>query len=577
MRDVALFWPSSGFRPTGRRQRDGYASHCAFKPNKASWASVREGKRPPRIPPRYAEEFGGYAREAAPLTTRDARHPGSDPAPERPHDGHATIRIAMPAAGHEAIAIGANGRAGRAVYLHFAVGAAVLFLLSSLKYALFLSTSHDLGFFDQAVYLISRLHTPVVSFSGSHVLGDHAAVILYAMAPLYRIWADVHWLLAVQAVALAVGVFPVHYLARDAGLDESDSLTLAVIYLASPFLFNANLFDFHPEVIAVPALLGAVLAARRGNLLTFAALVVVSLACKEIIGLTVLALGLWLFVGERRRAAGAVAAMLGFGWFLVATFWVIPHFAGHQASGLDRYSYLGHDIRSMAANVVANPWLLGSRLFSLDTLWYLVRIAFPVAWALRWGCFAPLTGAIPAVLLNVVAGYGGQRSLEFQYTLPILPFLILTAIQSRSSGRSWLRSRRALLLWAGVSFLLLANFHAPVSRAFAALPTAGAMAEAVRLVDGPGGVLTTAEAAPHLTHRDTVVDTDSSAPPTGLDAFDYVLLNVPRPGWRSDATFAALLVKRVMEDRAFALRYSQDGVFLFARKKPWRGIQTSAS
>ena len=461
-----------------------------------------------------------------------------------------------------------DGPAGSTVWLLFAAAAAALFLLASLRYALFLATSHDLGFFDQAVYLISRLHRPVVSFIGCHVLGDHAAVILYAIAPLYRIWADVHWLLAVQAVALAAGVFPVHHLAKDAGLDESDSLTLAVVYLASPFLFNANLFDFHPEVIAVPALLGAVLAARRGNLLAVTALVVISLACKEIIGLTVVALGLWLFIGERRRAAGTVAATLGLGWFLVATFWVIPHFAGHQASGFDRYSYLGHDMRSMAVNVVANPWLLGSRLFSLDALWYLVRVAFPVAWALRWGCLTPLTGALPGVLLNVVAGYGGQRNLEFQYTLPILPFLMLTAIQSRSSGRSWLRSRRAVLWWAGASFLLLANFRAPVSRALASLPTAGAMAEAVRLVDGRGAVLTTAEAAPHLTHRDTVVDTDTSAPPTSLDAFNYVLLNTRRPGWRSNESFAAQLVREAQESRGFLLRYCKDGVYLYTRVKP---------
>lgn len=391
---------------------------------------------------------------------------------------------------------------------------------------------------------------------------------LYAIAPLYRIWADVHWLLAVQAVALAAGALPVHRLAKDAGLDESDSLTLAGVYLASPFLFNANLFDFHPEVIAVPALLGAVLAARRGHLLTFTALVVVSLACKEIIGLTVLALGLWLFIGERRRLAGAVAGILGLGWFLVATFWVIPHFAGHQASGFDRYSYLGHDLRHMALNVLIHPWLLGSRLFSLSTFGYLLRIAFPVAWSLRRGCLGPLTGAIPAVLLNVLADYGGQRNLAFQYTLPILPFLMLTAIQSRSSGRSWLRSGRAILWWAGASFLLLANVRAPVSRALASLPTAGAMAEAVRLVDGPGAALATAEAAPHLTHRDTVVDTDTSAPPTSLDAFDYVLLNVPRPGWRSDANFAAQLLRQAEASRAFKLRYSQDGVYLFARKHP---------
>ena len=95
------------------------------------------------------------------------------------------------------------------------------------------------------------------------------------------------------------------------------------------------------------------------------------------------------------------------------------------------------------------------------------------------------------------------------------------------------------------------------------LDTWQATREAIAQVETQGGVLTTAEIAPHLTHRPLVNLTDAKLPPTDLTKFDYVLLNVRHPGWLSNREFATSLVNQLKSTQRFQLSYQRDDVYLF--------------
>jgi uncharacterized membrane protein len=95
-----------------------------------------------------------------------------------------------------------NGKIPRSIWVWTFGAATTFFICSSLRHALFQSTAFDLGIFDQAVYLISRNLPPISTFTGFHILGDHAAIIFYPIAILYKIYPDVHWLFAIQALTL---------------------------------------------------------------------------------------------------------------------------------------------------------------------------------------------------------------------------------------------------------------------------------------------------------------------------------------------------------------------------------------
>jgi len=495
------------------------------------------------------------------------------------------------------------------------VGAAalILFACSSWRHALFQSGAFDLGIFDQGVYLISQGKPPVCSIIGFHILGDHAAWVLYPLALLYRIYPDVHWLFAVQAGALAVAAVPVWGIARHAGLSEREGVAVAGVYLLYPLVFNANLFDFHPEVMAVPALLGAILAARLGRAGWFAAAIAFVLGCKAVLALTVVATGVWLLFFERRRLCGGMAIAVGVAWFLIASRVIIPYFSGGEPVAVGRYGYLGSSVLEIAGNLLLKPGLVLGKVFSLGSLEYVGLLVVPVIWGLSPQFWAPLIGAMPAVLLNVLSESDSQRNLVQHYSLPVLPFLLLAVIGRISPvpkndnisecrtgetpvpkndnisecrtgetpvpkndnisecrtgetpvPKTFQNRDTLFVVWAMLAFLALAKYGYFWSIYLDALDTWQATREAIAEIQTGGSVLTTHEIAPHLTHRQVLRFTDVSFPPR-ISEFDYILLNVRHPGWRSTQEFAAGLVGEVKNSQLFQLVYQRDEVYLFVK------------
>ncbi|XZN93844.1 MAG: DUF2079 domain-containing protein [Microcoleus sp.] len=324
-----------------------------------------------------------------------------------------------------------------------ATTATILFLCSSLRHALFQSTAFDLGIFDQAIYLISQNQTPFSSLMQMHILGDHAAVIYYPLAWLYKIYPDVHWLFLVQAVALSLGAWPSWSLARLASLNPEQSRAIAFIYLLYPVVFNINLFDFHPEVIALPALLAAILAARLNKIMWFSAAILLVLSCKAVLSLTVAAMGLWLLLCEKKQRCGAIALVFGIAWFVIASQKIIPFFSGSEVAGVGRYSYLGKSVLEIIINLILKPQLILGKFFSFDTFKYIFLLSLPLFWGLlpfssKIGMryLLPLIPALPTLAINILSDLPFQRSLAYQYSVPIIPFLLLVVISNLTQVNS---------------------------------------------------------------------------------------------------------------------------------------------
>jgi uncharacterized membrane protein len=502
------------------------------------------------------------------------------------------------------------------------VGAAtlILFAASSARHALFQSTAFDLAIFDQAVYLISQNQTPFSSLMAVDILGDHAAFIFYPLALLYKIHPDVHWLLLVQAVALALGSWPSWSLARQAGLNEPKSIAIAAAYLLYPAVFNINLFDFHPEVIALPAILAAILAARLEKIVWFCAAVGLILSCKAVLSLTVAAMGIWLFLFEKKRHCGLIAIFLGAAWFVTATQVIVPYFnEGRQHAGVGRYQYLGNSVFEIAVNLMLKPNLVAGRIFSADTVGYLILLFLPVVWWLSPRHLSPLIGAFPMLVMNILSEIEAQRDLIHQYSVPVFPFLVTAVIaaladrQERSNNfwknagnyvwnhRTWIpriwqrvsqrisifksvkhiwirrlwipRSWRwgkwvfanlskLLILWSILTFLIMAKYGYFWTVYLESIDTWQATRQAINLVQTKGSVLTDNSIAPHLAHRSTIKLLHQVSHEKDLAEFEYVLLNLRHP-WHDTADTAARVAAQLKSSDRFKISYQRDDVFLF--------------
>jgi uncharacterized membrane protein len=502
------------------------------------------------------------------------------------------------------VGIGENIEEGRSrlpssLVWAIAIAATIFFACSSLRHALFQSTAFDLGIFDQAIYLLSQNQTPFSSLMGIHILGDHAAVIYYPLALLYKIYPDVHWLLLVQAVALSLGAWPSWSLARLAGLNQEESRAIALIYLLYPVVFNINLFDFHPEVIALPALLAAILAARLNKLVWFCTAILLVLSCKAVLSITVAAIGLWLFVCDKKQRFGAIALLLGVAWFLIASQKIIPYFSGSEVAGVGRYSYLGKSVLEIIINLILKPQLVLGKILSFDTFKYLFVLTLPVIWLLlpfsrkiNLKYLTALIPAIPTLIINILSDLPFQRSLAYQYSVPIVPFLILAIIAKEQAIKNtiilnqplsnapntaklqfkniqipqlWLGMQlpKAMIIWSLIIFLLLGeskDFILYANR----LDTWQATRESVAQVQPQSSILTDNRLAPHFAHRPTVKLLSQISPQTNLAEFKYILLNLRHP-WPDTEKIGNTLANQLKNDRAFQLTYQTNQVLLFKR------------
>jgi uncharacterized membrane protein len=445
-----------------------------------------------------------------------------------------------------------------------AISILILLISSIARHELF-NSGGDLAFFDQCVYLISQGKNPISSLLGFHALADHAAWILYPIALLYKIYPTVYWLFLVQSLSLSLGAIPAYFLSINAGLKESQAIVIVVIYLLYPLIYNANLLEFHPDTIAVPALFMAILAARKQKIVWFCASVIVILGCKAVLSLTVAAMGVGLLLFEKRQLYGIIAIATGIAWFLIANKIIIPFF-GHDAALINRhlyrYSYLGNSFSETLKIILLQPKLIFSNIFSLINLEYLFYLFVPVIWGLRPKYMIYMIAAIPCLALNLLADHPSQKNLIWHYSLPIIPFLTLSLIAYVATYQNLIKRKKAIILWSLFWFFALGKFGFFAGKYLKNLDNLQATKEAISLVKTQNSVLTTDIIVPHLTHRELISFKYNI---NELNNFHYILINVRNPGLAVSKADYNNLVNQLKTNSELKLKFQKDDVYLFEK------------
>src|SRR5581483_7064861 len=132
--------------------------------------------------------------------------------------------------------------------------------LSILRHRAFNDGRYDLGNMVQTVWNTAHGHfLQMTSGDGVQIsrLAAHFDPILAAFAPLWWIWPSPEMLLAVQAVAVALGALPVYRLAHKHLGSERAGLGFALVYLLYPATEWLTLNEFHPVALSCPLLLFA--------------------------------------------------------------------------------------------------------------------------------------------------------------------------------------------------------------------------------------------------------------------------------------------------------------------------------
>jgi uncharacterized membrane protein len=477
--------------------------------------------------------------------------------------------------------------------------------LSVARHRAFATGRFDLGNMVQAVWSTAHGHflesTDVNGVQFSR-LGAHVDPVLALFTPLYMVWSSPEALLVAQAAIVALGALPAFWLGRRWLGDDRLALAGAAVYLLYSPLQFATLFDFHPATLAAPLLMFCIWAAEEARWIALGVCGTLAALCQEQMGLALVMIALWLAVRHpgRRAAAGVLASAAAI-WVAIATIVIIPAFSvGGGNPHTARYRALGPDGGDQALTLLTRPWKAIEVMATPDRAAYLAVLVLPL---LGLCLLAPLlaAGALPQLLVNLLADDGPAQTIEFHYAAGISPFLVAAAIlglarlrEMRTPARlGRLLARPPAVAAVVVGAVALAGIplgplpfwsHVPGGwggaphMAFAADAESRALARAVALVPDGVPVAASNAAAAHLSERRRIY-----LFPDIRDARWIVVADGGR-AWRAAALrktlrapqhAARLLV--VERDPAWRMVMEGPGVKVFRRRPDRAAAQASAA
>jgi uncharacterized membrane protein len=357
-------------------------------------------------------------------------------------------------------------------------------------------------------------------------------------------------------------------------------LAVAIAYLAYPGVQWAITWQFHPEAIAAGLLALAVLAADGRHHRTMAVLLALAALCGEEVGLVVAGFGALLVAGGR-RALGWRTVAAGLGWFLVATYVLIPAVNGRQTLLFEAvYGLTGSGPRALLTGL---PTMAGHALqtgLANDGIGYLLLVFVPLLGlpllAPRW-----LWPVAPPLLLNLAAVQPEHHQIRFHYLATAAPLLAAGAVAGLAVVA---RRRRRLLAPLLVLLVLVAGFMdwrfgpAPWSREPVAVPAGAAdpaRRQALALVDPDAAVSAQFNLVPHLAHRPKVYEfpnpfravnwgvSGDSHPPAAAEEVRFVVVQRDLLGEEDRE-----LLERLQADAAWRMRLDRDNVVVLERPGP---------
>jgi len=326
-----------------------------------------------------------------------------------------------------------------------AVGYAVLFGVLGVRNHLDLRTQlHDLGHMEQSIWEVTQGHFSMplsdpVPFKSRFF--QHANVIFYLLAPLYTLFPSPITLLILETLTVAAAGVVLFFLAQHLLGDRRLALLFGVALLLDPMVQDANLYDFHPEVMACLLYLLALLCLETRRWWGYWLAVCLLLFLKEDMIAVVASLGIITIVRVSRRQGWlTIGAALAYGAVICLVSW---RALGVPLCGNEfvRFAYLFGQHPPAAAGAAGARRATWLARFTAQDCWYVVYVAVQGGFL---AIFDPLwmLPAAPDVLLNLADRKLWQSNISGVY----YSALVVTAVMAASIyGFKRLRGRSSPL------------------------------------------------------------------------------------------------------------------------------------
>lgn len=443
--------------------------------------------------------------------------------------------------------------------------------MAVIRHLRFNSTAYDLAIHEQAIWSTLHGRPFATSLEVDNLLADHFSPFLLVPMLPYAVYQSPLTLVVVQALVLGLGAIPLFHLARRRLSSDLLASALALAYLLYPALGFMARFDFHIEVFAIPAFIAAFDAMDQDRWRTASIWLVIPLLCKENLGLTVAAWGLYALLIRRKPSWGLAWLAVGLAQFWATSFWLLPALRGESSDTLLRYAWLGDSPLEMLRTLLTSPGQVWAHVSSGGRLFYLMQLLAPVGFLSLLGPFE-LALAAPGLVVNLLATGDFQSSIYFQYTVPVLPFVSIAAVRGTARLRrlsprpwAWFIAGLALILLSLSPFLIDNPFREQpwLPSLWDEVENADTVRQALDTIPAQGAVVTTNSYAPHMAQRPEIyiigAPTQREAPADP----DVVFLNLHDHRWISCEGARAYALQ--LDPEIYGVTFMSDGVVVIRR------------
>ena len=424
-------------------------------------------------------------------------------------------------------------------------------------------TSFDFAIFAQAVWNTWHGNFLYSSIKGGIcLLGDHVSPILAFFAPMYGFSDSAVSLLILQAIFASSAVFPIYLIGKRVLSNAKLAVMFAGLYALYLPLRNAVRFDFHPEVAADPLILWGFYFLLVGRLWPSSIFLFLTLMTKETACAPVAAVAFYTFCFQKRYGFGILWILMAVGVFLIDVYIIAPYFSGKP------YFYFGFYSSGLMTSI--------KQLFQGSTLTYLKKIFLPL------GFFSFLSPSVflltvPILVQNLATGANFQRSIFFQYTAFLTPFVFVSAIFGLMNFLNWLQKhhpgrlskwKRFATYWIiGWSFLLsgVSEYHVISEYQRLDSPHLEYVRRYLKTIPSDFSVRTHEFFAPHLANRKELHIYENQHPKEGgsekAQNADLVIID---NGFLRSSPSKETQVQQ-LKAKGYKIIHKHDGFYVFSR------------
>jgi len=332
-----------------------------------------------------------------------------------------------------------------------------------MRYLNFRSADFDLGLFSQMFESMKDTGRQLTTVERDTLMSHfkvHISPALYLFLPFYYIFPSPITLQVVQAILIALSIWPLYLLCKTYHLKSWTTFIVISLYALFPALAGSCFNDFHENCLLPLFLFFLIWAYENDKIKLTILFTILTLLIKEDSAILVAFLSLYYFISQKKRKLAAGLLALSILYFLSAIT-LLSSYGNGVLGYMTNFTIEGKSgMVQMVLSLILNPaYSLLQCLQVPEKLYYLLFLVLPLNTILFVNKkYVRMIILFPFILMNLMPNYDALYTLQYQYHFGITVFLFYILVQNISEISS-----ERVKVWALYSLFAVMILFVPTS------------------------------------------------------------------------------------------------------------------